>query len=100
MVKKNSVVILSGCQYFSSRTVLNNTDPKTIGRIGIERKPARLRQFPAVNFYTDYVCLDLSIYRHAPEPLGDSFGSDVGCFAKPRGILCLDLVPQFIADLS
>jgi hypothetical protein len=46
------------------------------------------------------MCLDLSIYRHAPEPLGDSVGSDVGCFAKPRGILCLDLVPQFIADLS
>src|SRR6266576_2814910 len=42
----------------------------------------------------DYVCLDFAVYSPASEPLGDRFSSDVGCFAKPRGIPCLDLVPQ------
>ena len=38
--------------------------------------------------------LNLAVDRTRPEPLGDSFGCDVGCFAKPRFVARLDLVAQ------
>ena len=44
-------------------------------------------------FDGDNVCLDLAVDRPPPEALGDSFRDDVGCFAKPRGVARLDLVP-------
>jgi hypothetical protein len=38
------------------------------------------------------VCLYFAVDSAAPEPLGDRFCGDVGCFAKPRGIAGLDLI--------
>jgi hypothetical protein len=43
-------------------------------------------------FDSDNVRLNLAVDRSRPEPLGDSFGCDVGCFAKPRFVARLDLV--------
>jgi hypothetical protein len=36
--------------------------------------------------------LNLAVDRTPPERLGDSFGCDVACFAKPRFVARLDLV--------
>ena len=44
-------------------------------------------------FDGDNVCLDLAVHSLAPKPLGDRFRRDVGCFAEPRGVARLDLVP-------
>ena len=44
-------------------------------------------------FNGDNVRLDLSVDRAPAEPLGDGFRRDIGCFAEPRGIAGLDLVP-------
>lgn len=40
----------------------------------------------------DYVCLNLAVHRTRPEPLGNRFRCDVGCFAEPRLVTRLDLV--------
>src|SRR6266508_3424177 len=42
----------------------------------------------------DYVRSDFAVHGSAPEPLRDSFSSDVGCLAKPRRITCFDLVSE------
>jgi hypothetical protein len=44
-------------------------------------------------FDGDNVCLDLAVHIASPEPLGDRFRRDVGCFAEPRDVARLDLVP-------
>ena len=44
-------------------------------------------------FNGDYVRLDLAVDSAPAEPPGDGFRRDIGCFAEPRGIAGLDLVP-------
>ena len=44
-------------------------------------------------FDGDNVPLDFAVYDPRPEPLGDSVRGKVGCFAEPRGVARLDLVP-------
>src|SRR5207237_1054515 len=46
-------------------------------------------------FDSDDVRLNLAVDRTRSEPLGDSFGCDVGCFAEPRFVARLDLVSQW-----
>ena len=44
-------------------------------------------------FDGDNVRLNLAVYCPSPEPLGDGFRRDVGCFVEPRGVTRLDLIP-------
>jgi hypothetical protein len=53
----------------------------------------RLLERTAVSFNGDDVCLDFTVDSTPPEPLGDGFRGDIGCFAEPRGIAGLYLVP-------
>lgn len=51
----------------------------------LERKASASR----VSFNGDNMCLDLAVHSTPPEPPGDRFR----CFAEPRGITGLDLIP-------
>jgi hypothetical protein len=45
------------------------------------------------SFNGDDVRLDLAVDSISPEALGNGLRRSIGCFAEPRGIARLDLVP-------